>query len=248
MFKYYNNKSSSLANRRYNRYNDSNSSNISFHPRRRIHQGFFIKPYLKITGLVSHTQKITLYTTEKRQEYDAKIWTLSVKNKHPRISKNVKSCVGNVYFDVLQVELPLKWKASREKYLHHNFPVNEKELRSKEDAFLGNLGFYTTASLYRFGGIDSIDIPVNENGELYFLITFPDLPVAFLVLDSEEYSELHEYENIKMRISQWNGVNLILEFKTEYNFNIRFEGQDYYEEKGRSYKIKINSWDNIELK
>lgn len=50
-----------------------------------------------------------------------------------------------------------------------------------------------------------------------------------------------------MYIPHYDGVHLILEFNTEYNFKIRFEGEDYYEEKGRSYKIKINSWDNVKL-
>lgn len=167
MFKYQNNNRSSRANRSNNRYNHSNSFSIGFHPRRRICQGFFINPYLKIEGLVSTSQKITIYEGEHKKEFEAIIWNLRIKNIRPRLSRNVKTCIGNVYFDSIKKELPLNWKTSRERYWFPEFPLNDKELNQNE-AFLANLGKYTTYTLYNHAGMKSIDIPVEESGELIF--------------------------------------------------------------------------------
>jgi hypothetical protein len=85
LFKYPTDKKSSFANRRYNRYNDSNSSNISFHPRRRIYQKFFIKPHPKIQGLTYETTKCWVESKVNRnnfpqQEFEPRVWKIKITN------------------------------------------------------------------------------------------------------------------------------------------------------------------------
>jgi hypothetical protein len=124
---------------------------------------------------------------------------------------------------------------------------NGSDEETIREVYLREVGFEHTLEIYsRNRGMETIDIPAGNSGELYFLITFRELNFAYLVIPSN-LNDLYYNNNSKFLVPTYNGVYSILEFHKEYEFQIRFEGDGYYEEKGRKFKIKINSWDNIEL-
>jgi hypothetical protein len=46
---------------------------------------------------------------------------------------------------------------------------------------------------------------------------------------------------------RWDGVDLVLQYREEFEFQIRFGSNCYYEEKGMESTLKINSWKDIKL-
>jgi hypothetical protein len=56
------------------------------------------------------------------------------------------------------------------------------------------------------------------------------------------------YEGQEIFMPRQDGVDLVLRYQEEFEFQIRFEGDSYYEEKGITSKVKVKTWDKVELK
>jgi hypothetical protein len=252
LFKYYNGKKSSLANRTNSRNHDSNTSSIGFHPRRRIYQEFFIKPHLTISDLTYETTKCLVESQVDRDkvpkyEFEFRVWKIKISN-NSRLSKNVAKCTSKLYFDLIKAEVNLHWNIINSNPFNYVISAlygNEIKGKTIREIYLKEVGFKHTLEIYNRGK-ETIDIPTGTFGEVYFLITLRELNFAYLVIQNmagDSYSE----NGSKFIVPTYNGVYSILEFYKKYEFQLRFEGEGYYEEKGRKFKIKINSWDNIEL-
>lgn len=230
-------------NRRDSRNSLSSSSSAAFHPRRRIRKGFFIKPHLRITGIKSYPHKIPYHIAGKVEEYDCMVWTLKIQNKYGKISRNVNNCAAKIYFHVIQKELPLRWKSSMEVYWNKDFYPESNET---PNTFFARVGATCVFNLHRLG-LEAIDIPPSKENEIYFLVTFRDIQLPYLVLRGNS-SENVLYDGHPILMPRQDGVDLVLRYHEEFEFQIRFEGESYYEEKGITSKIKINSWNDIKLK
>ncbi|MGI9010169.1 MAG: hypothetical protein ACR2F1_03155 [Nitrososphaeraceae archaeon] len=255
MFKYLNDKRSSLVNRNNNRYSHSDSSSISFHPRRRIYQGFFIKPHLNIRGLTYETTKCLVESQLNRDnfpkhEFEPRVWKIKITNGS-KFSKNIAKCTPKLYFDLIKTEVNLHWNIINSNPFNYVIPTHyDSDIKDKtiREIFLREVGFQHTLEIYStYRSRETIDIPTGSSGEVYFLITFRELNFAYLIIENRVDDSYYENSS-KFIVPTYNGVLSILQFHKEYEFQLRFEGDGYYEEKGRKFKIKINSWDNIELK
>jgi hypothetical protein len=230
------------GHRSHHRNYDSCNSTSSFRLRRRVHKRFFIKPHLRITGIKSYPQKIVFHNQDKKEELDCIVWTIKIKNKYGRISKNVNKCAAKIYFHIIQQELPLKWRSSSETYWNKDFYATSTE--NPKDTF-SELGISCAFGLFKLG-LENIDIPPNKENEVYFLVTFKDIQLPYLILRGNS-SELVNYYGKQFLMPRWDGVDLVLQYREEFEFQIRFEGNCYYEEKGMESTLKINSWKDIKL-
>jgi hypothetical protein len=215
---------------------------------------FFIKPHLGITQLRSHPIEITVGNgwdgTNNRplnpEVFQGRIWTLVVRNNYPRITKYIRNCSFRLYWETIRGEVQHRWRleTAEPKVIQFGTRASPASFR---DEYLTLLGYnYASRTLT---GLREVDLPEGREEELYLLFTFEGSAFAFLVVPTQltDVVQLQSNWHDGVFVSEYNHNPLFLRMGMEYGFRIRYDSAGYSEGKRRRYRLRLNSWDNIEL-
>ena len=94
-------------------------------------------------------------------------------------------------------------------------------------------------------GVPNIDILVEETHKLYFLLTFEGSNFAYFMIPGDYATWYDEHEVFYGSIY---GAHFFVPISGERECRIRFESEEHKERREHRFKIKFNSWDNVEFK
>jgi hypothetical protein len=86
----------------------------------------------------------------------------------------------------------------------------------------------------------------SETGELFFIRTVKESEFAYIIVDIIDFPGW--FYNKKVFYHKIDNFPLARKFGEDVDFQIRFESLGYSQSNAKKFKIKLNSWDNIELK
>lgn len=224
------------------------SFNSRFCSGRGVCSPFFIRPHLRVEKkLANYSKQISmglLYGQQQPEEsFNATVWTLKIANKYPRISRISKNCSVNVYFDFIGKEFPLKWK--RPEYtIPNTFKTDaqidfDKDLRSQ---FFSHFGKDLVREIFNHADTSG-DLPPGIERECFLLTTVPGTNMAFLMIKT--YITNIELEGIFIDV--YEELPLIMRIPSEHTIRIRFVDDLTDERQSYSFKLKLKSYDDIEI-
>ena len=186
------------------------------------------------------------HTSSDTEIFNAIIWTLDVTNKHPRIhlSRQASNCYPFIHIQNVAADLPLMWRqyiTEPTQCITHT-PIPEDQ--SPRDEYFRVLGYHYVQNLLSQCGITNIDILIGETHQLYFLFTFEDSNFAYFMIP-RDYATW--YGKREVFYSSVYGVHLFVPISEETECRIKFNSTENVERMEHKFKIKYNSWDDIEL-
>ncbi|MGA9170615.1 MAG: hypothetical protein WCF03_08285 [Nitrososphaeraceae archaeon] len=153
-------------------------------------------------------------------------------------------CFPFIHIENVPLELPLCWKQyiqePKECITHATIPDNE----TPRNEYNRLLGYHYVQDLLQQCGVKNIDIQVNKTHKLYLFFTFEGSDFAYLMIPLDN---AHWYGKREVFYNSVYGVFLFIQMSVKRELRIRLKSSEHNERGEHKFKIKFNSWDNVEL-
>lgn len=208
---------------------------------------FFRHPYLEVYSDLGTTEK-ELHVGYQKHVFDAKIWSMNVKNVEEHrfklpLTTSAIDCRPSIQFRTIGQTVPLYWRMYR---MEPDDVIPNGQPDTPKSEYLGLLGCdYARDILAYKCGVEKITVNRDEIQQVYFLFTFKESKFAYIITPidfSTWYGEQHE-----VRYCNVNGAFLFLKIPGKYDFVLRFNSENYRDINGKTYRVNISEWDKITM-
>jgi hypothetical protein len=162
------------------------------------------------------------------------------------LTKSVPQCQAKIRFENIEGDFPLTWRLNKPEPDQMSFTGDYPLDPSVRELYLRTAGENYTEKL-RYHGIENVDFLPLMKKECYFLVTLEGSELAHLVLGKSAIIFINPNNLENVWAKEFNGVYLILKIPSEHNFWLKFDGNGYSEERGRAYRLKIKSRNEVEI-
>jgi hypothetical protein len=210
--------------------------------RDRKNSTFFRSPYLEIDKTLVPVSKLLQVGTQ-RHLFNTIIWGLNVKNNDEhrfklRQTTSALDCIPNIHFKSIGQRVPLRWRMYKDEpneCATTNLPDTAK------NEYVKLLGFYYAKEMLADScGVNQVSLNPGDIQQIYFLFTFQESRFAYIISPIE--ATWYGNEALYCSVS---GAFLFLEIPGEYEFVIWFDWEKHTDINGKSYSIRLDSWDRI---